>query len=161
MGVDGVWRRGYGMASQSTARRRLTVNCAHCGAAFGADNARRMYCSQQCKMDAWVLKRADQLPLRLETVADSKHRSLTERYAAWRELNPHIYELFKQFALEAWASGSRVGAKAIAERIRWELRIRYRGDYKVNNSFVSRMARELIEEDERFVDWFETRRLRA
>ena len=99
--------------------------------------------------------------LKLETIARSRRRSLSERYAAWRALNPQVYKLFRRFAYEAFGSGHRLGAKAIAERMRWEMQVKARDDFKVNNSFVSRMVRELIEEDERFGEYFRTRKLLA
>ncbi len=150
---------GAGIAVNSDA----PVVCRTCDRPFVRAAWNQKDC-EQCKGPGTRLKHyfaKHQLELELERTARSKRHSLSERYSAWRTLNPHIYDLFRRFALEALQSGQRIGAKAIAERIRWEVRIRYRGEFKINNSFVSRMARELIESDERFSEWFETRRLRA
>jgi hypothetical protein len=135
-----------------------------CDIPLGSGRADKLFCSAHCRnLDYRSLHPRRGTPEeQLDLLArNNKYRSLSERYAAWRALNPSIYEHFKRFAVEALEAGQKIGAKAICERIRWEVRIRYRGDFKVNNSFPSRMARELIKEDPRFGDFFETRKLRT
>lgn len=71
--------------------------------------------------------------------------TLDERYAAWIVLNPHVLDLMERLAEPLIRNGHKVGAKAIAERIRWEAKTRTTGDvYRVNNSYVSRLARDLV-----------------
>jgi hypothetical protein len=166
-----------GTAPTGAPERRI---CARLGCGGWVPEDRRSdadYCSDYCENRAWreahppIHKATDEQlalelekrdgPLKLETIARSKRRSLSERYLAWRALNPQVYKLFRRFAYEALESGQKFGAKAIAERMRWEMRVKARDDFKVNNSFVSRMVRELIEEDERFEGYFQTRKLLA
>ena len=70
---------------------------------------------------------------------------------------PQIYQTFERFTHEALKAGrQRVGAKMIAERMRWETFIT--GDeYRVNNTYVSAMARRFMDENPLYGKVFETR----
>ncbi len=91
------------------------------------------------------------------------NRTIQERYEAWLEKNPQAFPLFEQFAMEAARSGSRVGVKAIAERVRWRVNIELYGvdKYKINNDFTSRIARDLIEKHPSLGRVIETRGLKS
>lgn len=85
-------------------------------------------------------------------------------FSEYHERNPHVYELFKRFAMQARNAGRRrFGAKAIMERVRWYAEIETHGGdgFKVNNNFTSRYARMLIDEYPEFKGFFETRRLQT
>ncbi len=70
---------------------------------------------------------------------------------------PQVYQAFEQFAHEALRAGrERIGAKMIAERIRWESFIKG-DDYRVNNTYVSAMARRFMDENPLYGKVFETR----
>jgi len=61
---------------------------------------------------------------------------------------PQVYQAFEQFAHEALRAGrERIGAKMIAERIRWESFIKGDKTFKVNNSYVSCLARRFVNEN--------------
>jgi hypothetical protein len=70
------------------------------------------------------------------TTADPKaDKAFLEFHAA----NPSVYNLFVSFAREAKNTGAgSVGAKAVWERLRWEVAtdIRYRGEFKLNNNYT-------------------------
>lgn len=59
----------------------------------------------------------------------------------------------------------RWGAKSLWEVLRWELAVNTNAKVpgpRLNNNFVSRFARKLMEEEpEDFADFFETRQLRG
>ncbi|MDE2020328.1 MAG: hypothetical protein KGJ13_08340 [Patescibacteria group bacterium] len=88
--------------------------------------------------------------------------TLDERFRNFHERNPAVYDLFRKFAERAHQAGARrIGAKAIAERIRWETSVEKVGDYKINNSYVSRYARLLIAAHPHLGDLFEVRSLKS
>lgn len=88
--------------------------------------------------------------------------TLQERFDAWAAENADLIETFLRFAHEARAAGfARYGVKAIAERVRWEVVIVKREEYAVNNSFMSRLARLLIERDPSLEGMFEFRKLKG
>lgn len=90
-------------------------------------------------------------------------RTLDERFAEFMAERPEVYRMFCDLAVEAARKGRRrVGAKMLAELIRWEHNVR-RGDaeFKLNNSFVSRMARKFQEDYPRLAQMFETRELKS
>jgi membrane-bound lytic murein transglycosylase MltF len=91
------------------------------------------------------------------------HRNLTEKTKfdanKWLAENQGAYRLFKQFTLQAIESGvTRLGAKAVAERIRWESNLRKTTDYKLNNSAISEMARRFMTDYPEYAGIFATRK---
>lgn len=91
-------------------------------------------------------------------------KTLDERFRLWVWANEPVVELFLRFAREAkQAHHGHFGIKAIAERVRWEVFI-YRKEadpYKINNDYVSRLARLLIERDPSLAGMFRFRKLRS
>ena len=92
-----------------------------------------------------------------------QQRTLQERFDLWIEANGHIYEAFKATARKLRAAGrTHYGAKGICEYLRFHSALESEGDpYKINNVYVSRLARKLIDEDPTFVDFFEQRSLKS
>ena len=78
--------------------------------------------------------------------------------------NPHVWNKFRTLAVKIKAKGhDRWGAKSLWEVLRWELAMETNspaGGPKLNNSYVSRLARRLMEEPE-FEGFFETRALKG
>jgi hypothetical protein len=68
------------------------------------------------------------------------------KFAEFHANNPHLFLEFEGRAMRALRDGwPRIGVKAIAEAIRWDYRVRTRGDdFKINNSFVALYARLLL-----------------
>ena len=68
-----------------------------------------------------------------------------------------------QSAREARRAGkTRVGIKALWERMRWDFFVTNRNDdFKLNNDFTSRYARLIAQNEPDLVGMFEVRRLRA
>ena len=82
----------------------------------------------------------------------------------WVWANEPVVELFLRFAREAkQARHGHFGIKAIAERVRWEVYIaRKEADpFKINNSYVSRLARLLVSREPSLKGLFEFRKLRS
>ncbi len=109
------------------------------------------HCSDYCRNRAW----REAHPRR-----KSSGRATWDAFYEWLENHRQVYAEFKRFAYALKSAGrEKIGAKMIAERIRWESAIRKReGDeYRVNNNYVSFMAKELAREDESFAELFEFR----
>lgn len=72
--------------------------------------------------------------------------TLDERYAAWREVNGHVVAAFEAAVTQWFRAGhEHVGAKQVAEHLRWSSGIREAGNlWKLDNSMVSRIARDLL-----------------
>jgi len=59
--------------------------------------------------------------------------------------NPHIYQLFCDFALQAAARREYYSAKIIFHRIRWETEItEQRSDFKVSDGWISHYSRKFM-----------------
>lgn len=89
--------------------------------------------------------------------------TLQERFEAWVRHNPEIIELFLRYARDARAAGRiRYGIGSIAERVRWHVNVESRGDdFKINNSYRSRLARLLVTRDTTLAGMFEFRTLKS
>lgn len=90
-------------------------------------------------------------------------RSIQERFDGWIARHPEVYVLFRQFALELLAAGrKRFSSDAIVQRIRWYYAVNPTKEegFVVNDHWSSRLARKLMEDDGRFVGFFETRALK-
>jgi hypothetical protein len=61
----------------------------------------------------------------------------------WHKLNPHVYDLFKQFTFEAVDKGhERFSHWLVMNRIRWETSIDTVGDeFKIRNDYIAYYAR--------------------
>jgi hypothetical protein len=72
--------------------------------------------------------------------------SLADKARDWMVRNPDAMALFEQLALKAGFRGRMFGFKAIAEVIRWEFFIGHdeREDFKISNSHIAYIAREVI-----------------
>ncbi|CAN0458279.1 unnamed protein product, partial [Phaeothamnion confervicola] len=74
----------------------------------------------------------------------------------WVEQHPDIYALFRKFTLEAIAKGMKLGAKAVAERVRWETPATGEKPYKVANISVTYMALKFEKEHPQHEGFFKT-----
>jgi len=75
--------------------------------------------------------------------------------------NPQVYDEFKRLTLMGIHKGARrLGAKQICEVIRWYSLINHNDIYKVNNSFVSGLARKFEKEFPQFEGIFNKRECR-
>ena len=80
------------------------------------------------------------------------------------EHNPNVWPTFERFALEAARRGKKIGAKAIFERMRWEISMEDTpGDEWAifNNTYVSWYARRFQEAHPGYGQIFVTRKSQA
>ena len=102
------------------------------------------------------------------TVADP---SLDAQFVAFDGANPRVFIEFKKLAEQmlsaqiAKGKKPRIGARAVWERLRWEVEIdtvnTYGDSFKMNDHMVSRYARKLAASDSRFATAFEFRKLKT
>ena len=74
--------------------------------------------------------------------------------------NPKVYELFKQFALQAIAAGrKKLSVSLIIERIRWECVIATTSndEFKINNNHRAYYARKFMQDFPKHAGLFSTR----
>lgn len=108
----------------------------------------------------------DQLTLDLAELVEpvyEAHATIQERYEQWRDANEWILPTLARL-LDDWSAhgGRRVGVKAATEWLRFfYARSIETSDFRVNNSYTSRLARDLIEQYPHLASVIETRELRA
>ena len=85
--------------------------------------------------------------------------TLADRFNEYDNNNPHVWQLFKQFARDAYRAGhARFSAQSIIERIRWKTSVETRGgEFKINNDFVACYARKFHHENPHLDGFFRTR----
>ena len=90
--------------------------------------------------------------------------TIQERYEAWRDANPWVIPAIARL-LDEWSDngGRKVGVKSAAEVIRWRYQAvtRDAAGFKINNSYVSRVARDVIARFPHLASVIETRELRS
>jgi hypothetical protein len=88
--------------------------------------------------------------------------SLKRKWWEWHKQNPHVYELFEKFTLDAISKGhERLSAWLIVNRIRWETAVETRGDdFKISNDFIAYYARLFMHNHPRYEGFFKTKTLR-
>jgi hypothetical protein len=88
-----------------------------------------------------------------------QEQTIQDKFEIYHQDNPHVYELFKKYARMARDRGfNKFSAKAIFERLRWHYMIETSGDvFKLNNNYTAHYARMLMDDDEAFDGFFETR----
>lgn len=84
-----------------------------------------------------------------------------ERFIAEYCFNPAIWAEFQRLTLRAIALGRTVGAKAIMERIRWEVEIEQGDKWKCNNNFTAYYARVFAVKYPQHADYFEFRQVKG
>lgn len=100
-----------------------------------------------------------------QTVFEFPGDSVRERqYREWRRTDDgqKVFALFERFALELADTGRRFGFKAVGERVRWEVKTTWANsdDYKVNNTFIALIAREVAQRHPRIKPLVEFRERR-
>lgn len=85
-----------------------------------------------------------------------------ERFEIFHAANPQVARALEALAAEWLANRSKVSAKALYERLRWESGIRTQGDvWKLNNNFTAYYARLLVERRPEWADAFDLREQKA
>lgn len=96
-------------------------------------------------------------------VTDSRGQLLRFRADQWMARHPETVNLFERFALEMLAKRRRFGVKMLSERIRWFAHVETDDGerYKVNSSYVSFIARELIRRHPDLANYIQLREIRS
>ena len=81
----------------------------------------------------------------------------------WHKRNPHVYELFKRFSMQAINRGHRnLSAWLIVNRIRWETSIETEGDdFKISNDFIAYYSRLFMHDHPQYKGFFRTKALKS
>lgn len=90
--------------------------------------------------------------------------TIEEKFQAFHEANPHVYDNLVRLARWAARAGRKeLSMKLLFERLRWEYHVQTdTGDgYRINNSYTSRYARLIMAQCPDLAGMFETRTLRA
>lgn len=95
--------------------------------------------------------------LRYSLIAMGVPVDTTDDFLNYHESNPEIWKHFNRFALLAAVSGKKIGAKAIFERVRWEVEIENSQDFKVNNNYAAYYARAFELKHPQYKGFFEFR----
>jgi hypothetical protein len=83
------------------------------------------------------------------------------KFLGYHRNNPEVWRWFEVFAKNAAESGKKLGAKAVMERVRWEVEICSTGEFAINNNYTSYFARVFAAKHPQFKDYFETRAVRG
>lgn len=88
-------------------------------------------------------------------------QSLADRYEAWRDANPWILTALYELARDELEHGAeRLSIGHLVEVLRWHHVRATRGDtFRINNSYRSRLARDLMARNRLLDGRFETRTL--
>jgi aspartyl aminopeptidase len=79
-------------------------------------------------------------------------------YHNWLQASPSIFILFEKLANDLKGQGfKQYSARTIAEVMRWHFDIEQNGEFKLNNNYVSLMARDLVKKDKTFMNFFRFR----
>ncbi|WP_316201030.1 MULTISPECIES: hypothetical protein [unclassified Bradyrhizobium] len=88
--------------------------------------------------------------------------SIEERFWAFHESNPKVYQLFDRFTKQVISRGhTRFSSDAILHRIRWETNVETHGDkFKINDHYSAYYARMWMDLNPDHDGFFATRELR-
>lgn len=90
-----------------------------------------------------------------------EYESIQERFEQCDQAHPEMYREFRVIAYDLlWRGRRHYRSKAILELIHYHRILRGQDEnepFKINNTYSSRYARKLINEDERFSRFFELR----
>ncbi|MFS0905664.1 hypothetical protein AB3N02_21710 [Priestia aryabhattai] len=91
-----------------------------------------------------------------------KEVELDKKFKEFHRTNPHVYEILVRLAREAKSAGKKkISVVLLVQVARWELMFRTESDdgFKINNSYTSRYARLIMENEADLVGFFELRKL--
>lgn len=92
------------------------------------------------------------------------HQTIQERFDIFHASHPDVYAYLVALAFEVKRKGfRRYGIRPLCERVRWHFQIEkdMGEDFKINDHYLSRYARKLMEEHPELDGLFELRELKA
>lgn len=87
---------------------------------------------------------------------------LDRKFQEFHRINPHVYEILVRLAREAKEAGkTKISVVLLVQVARWELMFQTESNdgFKINNSFTSRYARLIMNNEEDLDGFFELRKL--
>lgn len=90
--------------------------------------------------------------------------TIQERFEKFHNDNPHVYEALKRLAFEAKQAGkNKIGVDLLVQVARWELIMNTdtNDKFKISNSYTSRYARLMMEQEPELEGLFELRTIRT
>jgi len=93
-------------------------------------------------------------------MSESRADQIKKQYLKYHRMHPVVWDLFKKFTFEAIKAGHKhYSADAIVHRVRWETAVTLaeKGDFKINNNFVTYYARRFMRENPQHRGFFRTR----
>jgi hypothetical protein len=98
------------------------------------------------------------------TLFDDAGRTIQERFEAFHERHPEVYQEIVRCAKIVKAAGfAHYSIDALIQRVRWHFQFERDKveDFRINDHFSSRYARLLMEYEPGFEGFFELRKLKA
>jgi hypothetical protein len=96
------------------------------------------------------------------TAVSGNGDSLQDRFEAFHEANPHVYQALRDIALACYHRGKKIGMKAIYERLRWEYILQTDDQpYRLNNIYTPYYARLLMVQEPELGGYFEIRKVKG
>lgn len=85
-----------------------------------------------------------------------------KEFQEWHMMNPHVYELFKDYAFELLKAGrARYSARTVVERVRWHMDTQTTGaEFRINNNYSPVYGRMFLIEYPQYAAFFELRAVR-
>lgn len=84
-----------------------------------------------------------------------------EAFAEHHAKHPEIYKRFCHYAKQAAARRKHYSAKSVFHRVRWDTEIGERGDFKIDDGWISHYARKFMADYPEHEGFFETRTRRV
>lgn len=99
----------------------------------------------------------------MKTLFDDLETKEHKDFIKYHNENPHIYNMFRHYALEAIKKGhKRLSAEFIICILRWETGARaYNDSYKINNNVKPFYSRMFLREFPNYKSFFEIRKSKA
>lgn len=97
------------------------------------------------------------------TTATMEHKTIEQRFQAFHENNPDVYRELVSITRQAKMAGLKIGMKAVGEQFRWRRAVDTHDQsvYKLNNDYLSRYARSIMQQEPDLAGFFETRELKS
>lgn len=87
---------------------------------------------------------------------------LDRKFRDFHKTNPHVYQILVRLAREAKQAGkTKISVVLLVQVARWEIMFQTDSDdgFKINNSFTSRYARMIMDNEKDLDGFFELRKL--
>ena len=92
---------------------------------------------------------------------DGADPALVDRFFKYHRGSPKVWDLFKDYAEEAYRSGrNNFSAWAIINRVRWDHEIEKREEFKISNDYIALYSRMLVAGRPKFRGFFRLRPLK-